>query len=71
MGDNKFWLRLWQSVIFGSVIVAISTSGCTMHQNVRIGEAIKNGASPIQAKLAFGSNTNMTETITALLTEGR
>lgn len=41
-----------------SVAACISISSCSIHTNNKIAEAIKNGADPVAARLAFENNQN-------------
>jgi len=65
--DQKFWAIIWGMVITGTVIVSLGMSGCVMHSNKKIAEAIKAGANPIEAGIAFSSNEGPMAKVVALL----
>lgn len=47
MEDNKFWLRLWQTVILGAVLAfAVGVTSCQMTRE-KIVRGIEAGADPI------------------------
>ena len=53
--EDIFWIKIWQVLTIGTVIVILGISGCTMHSNSLTAKAIKNGANPVEAGIAFGS----------------
>ena len=53
MNQNEFWLRLWQSVIAGLCVLALTIGSCGIYTASRISKAIANGADPISARCAF------------------
>lgn len=57
MEESTFWLRLWQSIIAGVVLIALCIGGCSSYQATKISEAIASGVDPISAGCAIrGSN---------------
>lgn len=66
--ENKFWVRIFGMIITGVVLIALSISGCTVHQNGKISEAIKNGVPAERARIAFSSQVSEMEKAVALLT---
>ena len=47
MDDNKFWLKLWQTVILGAVLsFAVGVTSCQMTRG-KIVRGIEAGADPI------------------------
>lgn len=47
MEDNKFWLKLWQTVILGAVLAfAVGVTSCQMTRE-KIVRGIEAGADPI------------------------
>jgi hypothetical protein len=58
--DDTFWLKLWQAIIGGVVMVAAVVGGCTAHSNQLTAEAIRGGADPIRVQCALSANPNQT-----------
>lgn len=67
MDTNTFWLKIWQTIITGMVVIAMTIGGCTVHQNDKVAEAIKGGATPERARIAFSSQVSEAEKIAAIL----
>ena len=68
MDERTFWVRIWQTIIAGTVLILFSFSGCTIHKNIKISELIRDGYDPVRAKIALNWQSSKSETITALLT---
>jgi len=66
-GDQRFWIKIWYAIITGFIAMVMSISGCTMHRNAKISEAIKNGANPVEAGLALGGDRDISAKIVSLL----
>jgi hypothetical protein len=50
MEENKFWLRLWQTVAVVAAIGILTIGGCTAYESKRVADAIAKGAQPIDAR---------------------
>lgn len=66
MDDNKFWLRIWQTVAVAIVLVAAGPSACTAYESKRIADAIEAGADPIDARCGIAGTANAGSTICTL-----
>lgn len=54
MDDNKFWLKLWQTVILGAVLAfAVGVTSCQMTRE-KVARAIEAGADPVAAACSLG-----------------
>lgn len=67
-GEEIFFLSIWRATVIGAVLIAMSVAGCTMHQNSKVAEAIKNGIPAERARVAFSSRVSDMEIAVALLT---
>jgi len=56
MGDDEFFLTIWKLVAGVIIAIVVSISGCVIHQNVQISNAIENGADPMKASCAFNND---------------
>lgn len=56
--DDKFWMYMWSIIGILVFLITVSISSCTMYTNFKIGEAIKNGADPIEASVAFSIDSH-------------
>ena len=64
MNDRSmFWVEICKLVIIGSVLIAFSVSGCTIHQDYRVSQAIDKGVDPILARTAYEKNGGQFERI--------
>lgn len=58
MDENKFWLRIWQTVGIVLCVTVVSIAGCTAHTDYRMNEMVHNGANPIDASCALSLNAS-------------
>jgi len=69
-GEEKFWYKLWQSVIVGLVLVIMSLSPCNMYEKNRIADALKAGVDPVEARMALsGQDTTSVQIVTSILSK--
>jgi len=71
MDERTFWVRIWQTITIGAVILGLGMSGCTMHRHMKLTEIIMNGHDPIRAGIALDGQSTSTEAITALLSDNK
>lgn len=67
--SEDFWKTFWRILITGVTLIMITVSACNMHIDYRIGKAIKEGADPIEARIAFSQNSTTTQIVTSILTK--
>lgn len=63
--EDKYAARLWLAVIIAATITLGQLSACHMHSRHCMLEAIKAGASAVEAQVAFGVGSESTATILA------
>ena len=71
MDSDQYWLRLWGIIAVTVVLMTFSMSSCTIHSNYKLAEVIKNGADPVEAGIAFSSQSSELTKISALLNKNR
>ena len=59
--EDKFWLVIWKFLIVCFMFISLGIVSCNIHIDYKIGEAIANGADPIEARLAFSNVTTASE----------
>ena len=64
--SEKFWKTFWIATIIGITLVLLTVPACNMHNDYCIRMAIKDGADPIEARIAFSQNTTTAQVISAL-----
>lgn len=58
MDDNQFWATIWGCVTAVVISVVATIGGCTAYEDHLIGEAIKAGADPIDARCGVAGTSN-------------
>lgn len=68
MSDDLKFLLICSTTLFALLALPV---GCTMHQTHTIGEAIKAGADPFEARCALDTQSNQTLCITTHQQKGK
>ncbi|MCP4569134.1 MAG: hypothetical protein GY841_16285 [FCB group bacterium] len=64
--SNKFFkLCVWAMTF--ATIFSLGVVSCNMHIDYRIAQAIKDGANPVEARIAFSTGNSMADVPIALL----
>lgn len=56
--SDLFWLRLWQSVTVGVVVIALTIGAVTVNTDRMVTEMVKGGADPVAAKCAVDGSAS-------------
>lgn len=53
MDENKFWLRIWQSVIAGVCVLVATMAGCSSYKTSQAADLIRGGVDPLKVGCAL------------------
>jgi len=65
--SEKFYIRLWTTIIIGAVLIIGGVTSCNMHIDYRIAKAIEGGTPALEAKAAFTTQGGSSLYITSQL----
>ena len=68
-GTDQYWLKLWQTITIGTVLIVMCMSGCRIHENNKIAEAIKGGGDPVKVRFAYTSQPTSVDIAAMLATK--
>ena len=71
MDERTFWVRIWQTIIVGVVLILFNFSGCAIHKNIKITELIKDGHDPIKVRFALRGYPSVFEKSKTLLIDNK
>ena len=61
--SEEFTKHIWTVIIVCSTLLLMSVSGCNMHNDYRISQAIRSGADPLEVMVAFSYQRTTAEVL--------
>lgn len=66
MEDNKLWALFWKCLAAAICVVCISVGGCVAYESTLVSGMVANGADPIAARCAMGTQDTSNKMLCAV-----